>query len=156
MERHLPYLVSDNSGEPLTFSAAEARFTPTADAQIAIYSNGYSFEGTTVSSRQQQVYMLNSAGTAFEYVDGQVSVAPFSAWFRAPEGAPSITLPAELMQGIGSVTINNGNGYTDEMDHQNPANRQFFDLMGRRITSRPAGRTPVRVIIHDGRKVTGH
>ena len=152
MERHLPYLVSTNSSEPLTFSAVEARFTPTAEAKIVIYADDYSFEGTTVSGRQQQVYTLNSAGTAFEYVDGQVSVAPFSAWFRAPEGAPAITLPAELMQGISSVKINNGN--SDEMENRQSVNRQSFDLLGRPLTPQSTSRTPVRVIIHNGRKVT--
>lgn len=140
MERHLPYLMLAGSTEPQTFSATEARLTPTADAQIVIYANDYYFEGTTISGRQQQVYVLNDAGTAFEYVEGQTTVKPFTAWFRAPEGAPAITLPEELTQGIVEI-------------RQRPSDQlPSYDLLGRRV--QPTGHTSVPVIIMDGRKVT--
>jgi len=148
IERHLPYLMLAATAAPQTFSAAEARFTPTANAAIAISAEGYTFEGTTVSGRQQQVYMLNDEGRAFEPAEGQVAVKPFTAWFRAPEGAPAITLPDELTstQGIGLPTPDAANGHRPAI---------VYDLQGR-PTDRSAGtRHPaIHIIQHaDGKTV---
>lgn len=102
-----------------------------SEAQIVIYADNYFFEGTTTGVRQQQVYALNDEGTAFEYVESQKQMKPFTAWFRAPEGAPAIALPEELVSmGIGTVHS------TWPEDHS-----AVFDLQGRKVGAQSTARS---------------
>lgn len=146
LSANLPYLMLADNNEPKTFSATDARFSPTAEAQIVIYADDYFFEGTTTGLRQQQVYVLNNEGTAFEYVEGQKQMKPFTAWFKAPEGAPAISLSENLVSlGIGTV---HGLQTTDHS--------AVFDLQGRRVGEQGTGQganLSKGIYIANGKKV---
>ena len=151
MQRHLPYIILPASTEPLTFSATDARFAPTADAPMVIRAHGYSFEGTTVGGVQQQTYVLNAEHTAFEPMEGQVHAKPFTAWFRAPEGAPAIALPDALIAlGINDIERSSTSEAAKPSATFNV--QRVFDLHGRRVD---AGAKGVYIVTdgHHRRKV---
>lgn len=90
IEANRPYLIGlsgeqnstsfDNSGKTLTFSATDVIVEATQ--RISTYSTDYKYLGTTISVVAQDVYLLNSDGTAFVQTENSV-ISPFRAYFVA-------------------------------------------------------------------------
>ena len=124
MDYATPYLLLSDDDTPLTLTATDVTVTSTLDMPMAIGTDSHRFVGTTVTERVGQACHLADDGKSFVYAQAQTSVAPFRAYFTAPEGIT--TVPVVKLEST---------GISQPLD--SPSTTACYDLQGRRVTTEP-------------------
>ena len=95
-----PYIIAADShmaGRSIVFSASNVPFYKTESDKMIVSSQHYKFLGTTLAPSVKDCYVLNAAGTAYEYVTANTTVSGLNAYFttKLSEGQrpSSVALP---------------------------------------------------------------
>lgn len=78
------YIIAADSrlaGKSITFFGRDVNFYKSGSDKMLVSSNSYKFYGTTYNTTVKNAYVLNSTGTAFEYVDVNTKLNPMSTYF---------------------------------------------------------------------------
>lgn len=148
LRANAPYLIAFNEdmiGQEILFVATDARFVRDGDDTKVVSSKHYRMFGTSYSPKQQNVYMLNSEGKAFEWVSTSTAVYPMGAYIATslgedkPNSLPIPDIP--ILTGIEQIPATLAR----------PADGSVFQLNGQRIPNGTLLRQGVYII--NGHKV---
>ncbi len=84
LRANTPYVIAataETAGKTVVFYADDVVLDASGSAKSVVSTDDYLFYGSTVSVRTSGIYILNSAGDAFEYTSSTRAVNPFSAYF---------------------------------------------------------------------------
>lgn len=101
LQANIPYVLKANgkslTGKTLTFKAYNAAITETYDTKITATTDDYDFEGYTYKNTPQGFYLLNAAGTAFDYHSDSYEMPPFHSFFTTTlaEGNRAASIPID-------------------------------------------------------------
>lgn len=95
-----PYIIAGGpsmAGKSITFRSIGVPFYPTGSDKMVVTTKQYKFHGTTLCPSVNECYVLNNAGTAFEYVTKATALEGMNAYFTTTldenERVASIILP---------------------------------------------------------------
>ena len=91
LKANLPYIIAADStmaGRSVTFRSTSVRFYKTGADKMRVGSQWYKFQGTTLTPKVDECYVLNAEGTAFEYTSVTTTIGALSSYFTTslPEG----------------------------------------------------------------------
>ncbi len=138
-----PYIIAATeklSGKTVVFHGADVIFKITSEDKMVVSTDEFLFYGNTLEPRMQNVYMLNEAGDAYEYVTTSTELAPFANYFTTT--LPEEARPQKIMIDVTATGINNVN-----TDNQN-ADDRIYDLQGRIVKNVGKG-----IYIKNGKKI---
>ncbi len=144
MRRDTPYVIAaarETAGKTIEFYGTDVEFIPTEDEKSVVSTSEFHFYGTTIDVSKANVYVLNSAGTAYEYTSETVAIAPFTNYFTTT--LPEDARPDEI---IISYDIPNGIQNVNSVEYGS-TDDAYYDLQGRKINTPTKG-----VYIHKGKK----
>jgi len=114
LQANIPYVVKANgkklAGKTLVFKAYNVPIMKTCATKIAAMTDDYDFEGYTYKNTPQGFYLLNAAGTAFDYHSDSYEMPPFRAFFTTTlaEGNRTASIPIEdAATGITNIPAGN-------------------------------------------------
>ena len=114
-----PYIIAADAsmaGRAVTFSATDVPFYKNGADKMVVTTSDYKFYGTTLAPTMKDCYVLNTDGTAFEYITTNKALTALTSYFTTtlPEEQrlPSIVLP-EVPRVPGDV---NSDGEVDLSD----------------------------------------
>ena len=93
-----PYLIAANkkmAGRSLVFRAANVSFSKMGTDKMIVSSTDYRFHGNTYSPKVQDCYIMNDAGTAFEYTSASTALKAMTPYFTT--NLPDSQAPASIM-----------------------------------------------------------
>ena len=95
-----PYIIAADStmaGRSIVFRSLDVPFFKTGSDKMVVTSSDYKFHGVTYAPVLKNCYVLNEAGTAFEYVTTNTTLSALSSYFTTAlseeQRLPSIILP---------------------------------------------------------------
>lgn len=147
-----PYLITTYSsyvGQNVTFVAENTKFVREGDDKKVVAGKSFRFYGSSMAPKVENAYILNSAGTAFEYVTTATAIRPISGYFTTTldEGTRPAIIPVEeapIPTGIERVPVSIAR----------PAANDVYTLEGRKV---PAGTPLTRgIYVIGGRKTLVH
>ncbi len=151
-----PYIIAGDytmAGRSVIFRSLDVPFYKTGSGKMAVTSPGYKFQGNTLTQKVTNCYVLNTEGTAFEYITTNATLTGPTSYFLTKlseeERLPSIVLPAIPMSEdpTGIVTVDDQRQATDEA---NKHGSTMVNLAGQRI----ANSTSMKgIYIVNGKKV---
>lgn len=149
-----PYIIAGDAsmaGRSIVLRSHDVSFFKSGSNKMIVSTPGYKFHGITLAPKMKDCYMLNTDGTAFEYVTTNKDITALASYFTTTlseeERLPSILLDAPVFNNDPtSVRLSKSDVQGDGV---------VYDLNGRKITTRNSSdsKLPKGIYIVGGRKV---
>ena len=152
-----PYIIAGDAtmaGRSIEFRSLNASFFKTGSDKMVVTSPDYTFHGCTLSPKLKDCYMLNAAGTAFDYVTTTTTLTGQGTYFTTDLSAEnrlaSIVLPDLSVLKAELADLENSIKRPTSTASRNGV--EMYDLSGRRIAN---GQKPKAkgIYIVNGKKV---
>jgi hypothetical protein len=114
LKANIPYVMKAQgtslAGKTLVFKTSGVEITKSVNVKIAAMTYEYNFYGYTYDQMELGFYLLNAAGTAFDYHADSYQMPPFRAFFTTTlgDGVRAASIPIEdAATGIKGISANN-------------------------------------------------
>ena len=153
-----PYIITCDAtmaGRSIEFRSINTSFFKTGSDKMVVTSPDYTFHGCTLSPKLKDCYMLNAAGTAFDYVTTTTTLTGQGTYFTTDLSAEnrlaSIVLPDLSVLKAEVADLENSIKRPTSTASRNGV--EMYDLSGRRIAN---GQKPKAkgIYIVNGKKVS--